>query len=147
MRIVLTAAFVLTCGMSSNAIAQQACGVPQSQTYDCSNTQGGVYCGQSITVTKYRFQDGGYVAAAGYVSCCGFNYLSYYSTGATCYYADLKDPKKRLLLQEASEHHKLLVAGCSGRYEPYTAETAHSTPGAAQAEPSIFLDGLIHLGQ
>ena len=90
------------------------CAQPYSKQIVCgSNT-----CSQQQVVNGIEQATYGYFYDLNSITCCGQNVPSY-GFGATCEATELRDPEIRNKLFEASKTRNLLIASCSGIYQPF----------------------------
>jgi hypothetical protein len=104
------------------AHAQDGCGQPVSTPVTC-NESSPSYCNEGIVVTVPQSSEYGVSFIAGYLSCCGARYDNFYANGG-CQTAQMKNPEIIEQLIRATSLRPVLIADCSGKYQPFDREAA-----------------------
>jgi hypothetical protein len=140
MRIFLKMILTVSLFSAASIAGAQLCAQPQSQSYTCPTTN----CNQQITITTPQSSEYGLVFTSGFVSCCGRNYQNYYPGGG-CQTAQMKNPDIIEQLIRVTALHPVLIATCSGRYQPFDRAAALFLKGRIYGSRPVVPNDRIYL--
>lgn len=116
-RAILLTVFFVSCLSAYGQTSQFPCGETRVQSIDCVGPN---KCKQNVAVNLPIQAE--YPVALGYfyVTCCESQIPSYYIYGSTCQvHSKLNDPVFLKELAIVADNKSLLIADCTGLYQPY----------------------------